>query len=106
MSCCYPIGQLTEDFFERHGLEQAQDRIEKRRAEIQKERERIGQMRDVIWHRRELEQIRKKNDKEAQAAASKQPQTETVKSRAGVERITNQRGKGRPENRTLKITNA
>ena len=57
--------QLTEDFLERHGLEQAQDRIEQRRAEIQKERECIGQMKDALRHRREVEKIRKKNEKEA-----------------------------------------
>jgi hypothetical protein len=34
-----------------------------RRAEIQKERERITQMRDAIRHRRELERIRKNHEK-------------------------------------------
>jgi hypothetical protein len=57
--------QLAEAFFERHGIEQTQDRIEKRREEIQKERERIGQMRDAIRHRREVERIRKQNQKDA-----------------------------------------
>lgn len=57
--------QLIEAFLERHGIEQAQDRIEKRRAEIQKERERIGQLRDALRHRRELERIRKQNQKDA-----------------------------------------
>jgi hypothetical protein len=57
--------QLMEDFLERHGIEQAQDRIEKRRAEIQRERERIGQMKDALRHRGEVERIRKQNEKDA-----------------------------------------
>jgi membrane protein involved in colicin uptake len=79
--------QLTEDFLERHGIEQAEDRIEKRRAEIQKERERIRQMKDAIRHRREVERIRKQDEKEAESAASKQPQTETIKNLADAENI-------------------
>jgi hypothetical protein len=45
-------------------VEQAQEVIEKKRAEIQKMMDRIKRDRDAIRHRKELERIRKSNQEE------------------------------------------
>ena len=52
--------QLVEGFFQ-DNVEQAQEVIEKKRAEIQKMMDRIKRDRDAIRHRKELDQIRKQN---------------------------------------------
>lgn len=85
--------QLTEAFFERQGLEQAQAQIEKKRLEIQKLNDRLKKTRDAIHRRHDLEQIRKRHEEEAKASVTKQTQDEAVNSRAGVTAITDQRGK-------------
>jgi hypothetical protein len=85
--------QLTEAFFERQGLEQAQAQIEKKRLEIQKLRDRLKKTRDAIHRRRELEQLRKRHEKEAKSSAIRQPQTEVAKNPAGTQAITDQRGR-------------
>ena len=56
--------QLMEGFFE-DNVEQARSVIEKKRAEIQKMMDRIKNDRDAIRHRKELDQIRRKNQEKA-----------------------------------------
>src|ERR1019366_2520603 len=85
--------QLNENFIEQHGIENAQAQIEKKRKDIQRIKDRITQTRDAMHRRHELEKIRKQHEKEHEHGEGRRRQAEATNGLAGVEPITDQRGR-------------